>query len=84
MGIASICYTFRLKATDPYGNWMDEEQQLLIRRLPAWYETWYAYSFYTLFIVCIICLLFYAYTKRMEKKNKPKKRQGERFKKLQI
>lgn len=65
-------YTFRLKATDPYGNWMDEEQQLLIRRLPAWYETWYAYSFYTLFIVCIICLLFYAYTKRMEKKNKLK------------
>lgn len=51
---------------------MDEEQQLLIRRLPAWYETWYAYSFYTLFIVCIICLLFYAYTKRMEKKNKLK------------
>ncbi|RGJ59655.1 hybrid sensor histidine kinase/response regulator [Bacteroides intestinalis] len=65
-------YTFRLKATDPYGNWMEEEQQLLIRRLPAWYETWYAYSFYTLFIVCIICLLFYAYTKRMEKKNKLK------------
>lgn len=65
-------YTFRLKATDPYGNWMKEEQQLLIRRLPAWYETWYAYSFYTLFIVCIICLLFYAYTKRMEKKNKLK------------
>lgn len=65
-------YTFRLKATDPYGNWMEEEQQLLIRCLPAWYETWYAYSFYTLFIVCIICLLFYAYTKRMEKKNKLK------------
>lgn len=65
-------YTFRLKATDPYGNWMEEEQQLLIRRLPAWYETWYAYSFYILFIVCIICLLFYAYTKRMEKKNKLK------------
>lgn len=65
-------YTFRLKATDPYGNWMEEEQQLLIRRLPAWYKTWYAYSFYTLFIVCIICLLFYAYTKRMEKKNKLK------------
>lgn len=65
-------YTFRLKATDPYGNWMEEEQQLLIRRLPAWYETWYAYSFYTLFIVCITCLLFYAYTKRMEKKNKLK------------
>ena len=51
---------------------MEEEQQLLIRRLPAWYETWYAYSFYTLFIVCITCLLFYAYTKRMEKKNKLK------------
>lgn len=65
-------YTFRLKATDPYGNWMEEEQQLLIRRLPAWNETWYAYSFYTLFIVCITCLLFYAYTKRMEKKNKLK------------
>lgn len=62
-------YIFRLKATDLYGNWIKEEQRLIIRRLPAWHETWYAYSFYTLFIVCIICLLFYVYTKRMEKKN---------------
>lgn len=63
-------YTFHLKATDPYGNWMKEEQLLIVRRLPAWYETWYAYCIYTLSTICIISLLFYSYTKRIKKKNK--------------
>jgi len=65
-------YIFRLKATDPYGNWMKDEQKLIIRRLPAWYETWYAYSFYVLFSAYIIYLLFHAYIRRIKKKNKLK------------
>lgn len=65
-------YTLHIKATDPYGNWMKDEQQLIVHRLPAWYETWYAYSMYIIFILFSIYLLFYLYTKRMVRKNKMK------------
>jgi signal transduction histidine kinase/ligand-binding sensor domain-containing protein/DNA-binding response OmpR family regulator len=62
-------YTFRIKATDPYDNWMKEEQILIVRRLPAWYETWYAYLLYTLLTMAFIYILFRAYTQRMARKN---------------
>jgi signal transduction histidine kinase/DNA-binding response OmpR family regulator/ligand-binding sensor domain-containing protein len=62
-------HVLHIKATDPYGNWMKEEQQLIICRLPAWYETWYAYSLYALFVLLFVYLFFYAYTKRMARKN---------------
>lgn len=62
-------YIFRIKATDPYGNWMKEEQQLIVRRLPAWYETWYAHLLYAFLIVFLVYFLFHAYTKRMARKN---------------
>lgn len=62
-------YIFRIKATDAYGNWMKEEQQLIVRRLPAWYETWYAYLLYALVIVFFIYLLFHDFAKRINRKN---------------
>lgn len=62
-------YTFRIKATDAYGNWMKDEQQLTIHRLPAWNETWYAHLLYAFFIVLLVYLLFRIYTKRMARKN---------------
>ncbi|WP_308765163.1 response regulator [uncultured Bacteroides sp.] len=65
-------YVFRIKATDPYGNWMKGEQQIIIYRLPAWYETWYAYTLYALVIMGFIYFLFYAYNKRITRKNKLK------------
>lgn len=65
-------YIFRIKATDPMGNWMEKEQQLIIHRLPAWYETWYAYLLYTFFSIFLIYLLFHAFTKRMLRKNRLK------------
>lgn len=65
-------YTFRLKATDPYGNWMKDEQVIIIHRLPAWYETWYAYTFYAFIIICLTYLLLKVYYKRIEQKNKLK------------
>ena len=39
-------YLFRIKATDQYGNWIEEESVMTIHRLPAIYETWYAYCLY--------------------------------------
>jgi signal transduction histidine kinase/ligand-binding sensor domain-containing protein/DNA-binding response OmpR family regulator len=39
-------YTFRVKATDAEGNWLKQEQQLLIRVLPPWYRTGWAWLLY--------------------------------------
>ncbi|MDL2213456.1 response regulator [Bacteroides sp. OttesenSCG-928-D19] len=65
-------YTLRIKATDPHSNWMQEEQQLTIVRLPAWYETWYAYLLYTLAGLLFAYLLLRALARRMTRKNKLK------------
>ena len=62
-------YIFRMKATDPYGNWMQEERTISVHRLPAWYETWYAYLLYTLCSTFLVYFLFHAYHKRMARKN---------------
>ncbi|MGG6546163.1 UNVERIFIED_CONTAM: AraC family transcriptional regulator, partial [Prevotella sp. 15_C9] len=43
-----------------------------IHRLPAWYETWWAYLFYTLLVMGIIGYSIYAYLKRMKRKNDEK------------
>ncbi len=65
-------HIFRIKATDPHGNWMEEEQQLIVRRLPAWYETWYAYLLYTFLAISLLFLLLRVITRRIARKNKLK------------
>ncbi|MCD8044589.1 MAG: response regulator, partial [Tannerellaceae bacterium] len=69
-------YVFRIKATDPYDNRINEEPQLIIRRLPAWYETWYAYTMYLILIMVPVYLLFRGYTKRLARKNDLKLQEG--------
>ena len=39
-------YTFRVKATDAEGHWLNQEQKLLIRVLPPWYRTIWAWLLY--------------------------------------
>ncbi|HEX6430990.1 MAG TPA: two-component regulator propeller domain-containing protein, partial [Niastella sp.] len=39
-------YTFRVKATDAEGRWLKQEQKLLIRVLPPWYRTRWAWLLY--------------------------------------
>lgn len=65
-------YLFRIKATDSFGNWMKEERTIHVHRLPAWYETWYAYLLYTFGTTFFVYLLFHAYSKRMARKNRLK------------
>lgn len=65
-------YTLHVRVTDPYGNWIKEEYTLSVHRLPAWYETWYAYLLYILFAASLIYSLFHAYIRRMARKNKLK------------
>lgn len=62
-------YTFLVKATDENGLWSKEITRLTIRRLPAFYETWWAYSFYVLLALGLAGYGLYLYLKRIERKN---------------
>lgn len=63
-------YTFHVKSTDAYGRWLDNERTLTIVRLPAWYETWWAYTLYTLLIVFLILVVFRAYSRNLQVRNR--------------
>lgn len=63
-------YTFQVKATDENGLWSKEVTELTIRRLPAFYETWWAYLFYVLIVVMGVSgYSLYLYLKRVDRKN---------------
>ena len=63
-------YTFQVKATDENGLWSKEVTELTIRRLPAFYETWWAYLFYVLIVMGVSGYsLLYLYLKRVDRKN---------------
>lgn len=59
-------YTFQVKATDENGLWSKEVTELTIRRLPAFYETWWAYLFYVLIVMGVSGYSLYLYLKRVE------------------
>lgn len=62
-------YNFQVKATDQNGLWSKEVTELTIRRLPAFYETWWAYLFYVLMVMGISGYSLYLYLKRVDRKN---------------
>ncbi len=39
-------YVLEVKATDRYGNWGEPSECLTIKRLPAWWDTWYMFLLY--------------------------------------
>jgi signal transduction histidine kinase/ligand-binding sensor domain-containing protein/HPt (histidine-containing phosphotransfer) domain-containing protein len=47
-------YTFRVKATNEYGKWSENEKSLKIKILPPPWRTWWAYSGYGLLITSLI------------------------------
>ena len=68
-------YRFRLKSEYEQGKWMDGEVLLTIEQLPAFYETWYAYLFYTLLVGLCIYLILRTYSARIKRKNSIKFRE---------
>lgn len=62
-------YIFQVKATDENGLWSNEVSELVIRRLPAFYETWWAYFLYVTLFSAFLVGSIYKYKKRMERKN---------------
>lgn len=50
-------YTLEVKASDENGLWSNNITTFTIHRLPAWYETWYAYTLYILLLASIVYVL---------------------------
>ena len=67
--LAKGSYTFQVKATDENGVWSNEITELAIERLPAFYETWWAYLFYILIVLGFSSYSLHTYLKRIERKN---------------
>lgn len=62
-------YTFRIKYADEANNWTESNTPLTIVQLPAWYETWYAYSFYFLLALGVAYGAQRYYLNLLDKKN---------------
>lgn len=62
-------YTFQVKATDENGLWSSEVTELAVYRLPAFYETWWAYLIYGMLIAGTVVYVIYFYSKQLERKN---------------
>lgn len=65
-------YTFQVKATDKNGLWSNQITELEIYRLPAFYETWWAYLIYICISLGLITLFFYLYIRWMKRENNKK------------
>ena len=61
-------YTLELKVCDVYGHWGEAVKVLAIDRLPAWWETWWAYACYLLIVVAIAALVIRVYLQRSKEK----------------
>lgn len=61
-----------VKATDRYGNWGEPVLCITLHRLPAWYETWWAWTIYILLSIAALSGLIYLagriwYLKRLQR-----------------
>ena len=50
-------YIFRIKASNADGVWNEEGISMAITILPPWWLTWWAYAFYSLAFVVVVCLI---------------------------
>lgn len=62
-------YDFEVKATDENGQWSRSVTTLRIHRLPAWYETWWAYLIYISIIAGGTTYGIYRYIHRIKQRN---------------
>ena len=62
-------YIFEVKATDENGLWSKRIATFEIHRLPAWWETWWAYTIYVLLAVVVLWQVGKRYKKKVEEHN---------------
>lgn len=63
-------YRFEVKATDENGLWSNKVTTLHIHRLPAFYETWWAITSYTLAGIGTLVWMIFLNQRRIKRKNK--------------
>ncbi len=54
-GLQRGTYTIQVMATDGFDKWSCPVELITINRLPAWWESWWAYTLYT---VCILLMIY--------------------------
>lgn len=59
-------YKLRLKSTDTEGFWTKNEKVVLIKILPPWYRTWWAYTIYILLFTSLYSV-FVKYRRRQDR-----------------
>lgn len=67
--VAKGDYVFEVKATDENGLWSKHIATFEIHRLPAWWETWWAYTIYLLLALAAIWQMIKRYKQRVEAHN---------------
>lgn len=67
--VAKGNYVFEVKATDENGLWSKHIATFEIHRLPAWWETWWAYTIYLLLVLAGIWQMIRRYKQRVEEHN---------------
>lgn len=65
-------YVFRVKATNSEGIWNDEGISIRVILLPPWWQTWWAYILYAVFIIAILYSLRQYEMKRVSLRNELK------------
>lgn len=55
-------YHIRMRAADAL-SWTDVEREFVVHRLPAWWETWWAYTLYALLALVVAVFLDRSYVK---------------------
>jgi DNA-binding CsgD family transcriptional regulator len=67
--IPSGKYIFRVKGSNNDGVWNDEGAAIAITVQPPFWATWWAYSFYTIVLLCIFAWIILYFRKKERRKN---------------
>lgn len=67
-GLAKGEHVITIKATDSNGLWGANSTRIVIRRLPAWYETTFAYVVYLLIVIVMMGIGLYYYSEWEKRK----------------
>jgi len=67
--LAKGSYTLELMATNEQGNWSKPQQVFTVHRLPAWWETWWAYLIYTLLFALLLFVAVRWYINRQHQRH---------------
>ncbi|MCD8539382.1 MAG: histidine kinase, partial [Leadbetterella sp.] len=58
-------YVFRVKSANKDGVWNEQDTTLIVRVLPPWWESWWAYTAYAFLLFGIIYTLYFFLKKRL-------------------